>query len=86
MQSAMNAYTEAIIKAIEAKFSDIMAQVAQQLTVGIEDAMNDMMKKVGTNMQKTLQQVMTQITSSMDDCDDAGDESAWKRNGACAYD
>ena len=65
MQSAMNAYTEAITKAIEAKFSDIMAQVAQQLTVGIEDAMNDMMKKVGTNMQKTLQQVMTQITSSM---------------------
>ena len=31
MQSVMNAYTEAITKAIEAKFSDIMAQVAQQL-------------------------------------------------------
>ena len=35
MQSVMNAYTEAITKAIEAKFSEIMAQVAQQLTVGV---------------------------------------------------
>ena len=31
MQSVMNAYTEAITKAIEAKFSDIMAQVAQRV-------------------------------------------------------
>ena len=65
MQSVMSAYTEAITKAVEDKFSDIMTQVTQQLTVGIQDAMNEMMKKIGTNMQKALQQVMTQITSSM---------------------
>ena len=59
-----------------------MAQVAQQLTVGIEDAMNDMMKKVGTNMQKNAAAGHDADYVEHDDCDDAGDESAWKRNGA----
>ena len=61
----MTAFSDAITKAIESKFTDVMSQVETQLTQGIQTAMEQMMGSISDSMQGALQSVMTSVTSSI---------------------
>ena len=65
MTNMMTAFSDAITKAIEAKFTDVMGQVETQLTQGIQTAMEQMMGSISDSMQGALQSVMTSVTSSI---------------------
>lgn len=65
MTNMMTAFSDAITKAIESKFTDVMSQVETQLTQGIQTAMEQMMGSISDSMQGALQSVMTSVTSSI---------------------
>ena len=65
MTNMMTAFSDAITKAIESKFTDVMGQVETQLTQGIQTAMEQMMSSISDSMQGALQSVMTSVTSSI---------------------
>lgn len=65
MTNMMTAFSDAITKAIESKFTDVMSQVETQLTQGIKTAMEQMMGSISDSMQGALQSVMTSVTSSI---------------------
>lgn len=65
MTNMMTAFSDAITKTIESKFTDVMSQVETQLTQGIQTAMEQMMGSISDSMQGALQSVMTSVTSSI---------------------
>ena len=65
MKNMMTAFSDAITKAIEEKFTDVMGQVETQLTKGIQTSMEQMMGSISSSMQGAIQSVMTSVSSSI---------------------
>ena len=65
MKTMMTSFTDALTKGIEAKFTDVMGQVEQQLTKGIQTAMEQMMGNSSASMQGAMESVMASVSSSI---------------------
>lgn len=83
MTNMMTAFSDAITKAIESKFTDVMSQVETQLTQGIQTAMEQMMGSISDSMQGALQSVMTSVTSSITTAMSPGNGTDGKQYGKC---